>query len=448
MQIFELTQGEDGSAAANKLAAILVELPPKLRSRIMQIFGITLVLKEIPSIRTDPSRVGFGAVRHGNTTFSIIIAPKLSLDVGATFRLIDRATIPSKPRAIEKVILSDLETVSSSNAMSVDWLRHTRDAAALRAISGVARRGRSPAYDIQHETLNARFKGQLDVSRFLRNSLAKGRYQELPVRHLRMGSFSLQDEVLANTARHIGSIKNGPWLLSNPVISSDASSIRSGFREVPYRRLTMRDVVAAGRPPYPFGYARALLAARHYWFNQGGDTLASIGEGDVSLWSAIVDLDYIFEMFVGAFLEIHLVPLLGKEIRLAHQQQFRVGIADKSIWSRQDWVLTNASKHPLCVVDAKYKNVLDRENDSLEITSTFHIRPSDVYQIQAYLAHRDTGAEAIGLLIYPAVSSFLIPVEGFRNPLFAVGVPVSGPDLKSKWIIAAEQVATQLRRGT
>lgn len=441
--IFVITQGEDDSPGGQELAQTIGKLPPRLQNVLLDTFGFRLEVRDGFRLHTNPSRVGFGALHQKSETVNVVVLPKIALDVESLFNLIGAAQIPKKPTPEERVVLRDLERVRSEGVQVADWLRHTRDAATLRAIADVARRGRNQTHVLQHEVLRSRFKGRLEINAYLRNFLSKGQVERFPVTHLRAGQVSLQDEVLANTARRLGSVYDRSLLRANPILQRDFNCVRTAFADVPRRVLTLRDVIAASRPPYPFGYAHALITARNFWLGRGARQLQEVGVGVTSLWSAILDLDYIFETFVGAFLERFVLAKLFPRPLLEFQKRVIVSVGESIIHPRQDWVLRRKGKTS-CVVDAKYKKAVttDTDVDALQITPTLRIKTTDIYQMQSYLSHIESAADSVGILAYPTGSAFLKEIAGFRNRSFAMGVPVCGNNLEQAW----EELAIEVSR--
>jgi 5-methylcytosine-specific restriction enzyme subunit McrC len=255
--------------------------------------------------------------------------------------------------------------------------------ALLRAVERLTRGGLLPTYLFQDEELSTP-RGRIDIRTLATSppqAKVRCRYEELTIDHL-------LNRLLRAGLRHASRVVASGDLRLDLARAGDRL-----FADIGSIQLTNDsfEKAIAGLDRRSRHYHDALTLSALLFANARLERHTE--RGRVSLSSFLLNMNQVFERFLGRYLSENAPPGVRIETQATRCDVFRYEGREGQLSIRPDFVITNRGK-PIAVADAKYKNRTEHPPSSAEL-----------YQLTVYgLAYRMPEPREV-LLLYPAAIS-------------------------------------------
>jgi hypothetical protein len=412
------------SESSREFAKIVMASSIVLQRQLMGAYGLQIELSDTGyRIGHDGRRIGLGAFTSTSGTVHFAIAPKVD-----TIRLESLFQALGGHVAVSQYVTYDTLASEGPAEFREDEFRPAFLVQLLEDILQQSLHFLSVSVPKKKEVFVAngtKGRPQLAVSvQQIMQGRRFGFYCELP------DDQGLRDYavVLIATARSISELLEA-WYELVPTDKKEylprlgfLISRFSGMRQVLFSRALLYKVC---RPPFPYGLREILYRCLRYWEWNGEFGLAKESQELHGYWGLTVQLDQIFQAFVGRALQQAIgvdFDDLGSPSYLYH---IRGLPAPKTAPIRLDRCFFNAKTGTLVIVDAKYSTRIADE--------------ANVYQMVSYMSYeyRINPKKIVGILVYPGDQWHVGKIDGFIPRLYWVNLPVSPSgyrDEMSQWL--------------
>ena len=417
-QVYNFSTPESfSSKESEEFAKLLLDVPTSVRTQILPRFGLSIDVNA-PSVRVrhNGRKVGVGSFQFRENKIHFRIAPKTE---AIKLKILNEALQ-------EKGALSSLAKFSSLSRGPMsegdDDFTPIYLLGLLDEIVASSKFLLSTNYKKKQVVSRGGVKGRpLLMKTLIDFELGKGANvycETLDNKSLR--EYAL---ILFETANSIISILNDWSSIVDEKKMLDASKLKflsSRFGLSNTVGFSPSLVFKVCRPPFPYGLKEVLYKCLRYWKWQYQFHLEEPGQAFFDYFHIIVELDRLFELYVGKVWKTVLGDLF--EASSGTKFKYRVSKSDTfGIKSASAIILDhsfyNKNKKEMIVVDAKYRKDV--------ATNT------QIYQMLAYSSYLypfESGIENIaGILVYPGSVFSYGEVSGFDKRIYYMQLPIVSP---------------------
>jgi len=434
-QVFRFNdEVEFDSASSAEFAELLLSIPGDVRTQLTKTFGLGIRFDRNPILtRYDGRKVGFGSFSSsGDREVHFVIAPKTnSLRLQNLFQALGKYVNLNHIRFDS--IVSSAPTEQAKDDFTFAFLLKLLEEIVISSTHLL-----NAAYKRKEIAVQGGVKGRPLLVKSMKN-MVLGRNTGIICEVL--DDEGLQDyaAVLLATARSIGELLEDWHEITAQKQHDSLAKLRyitsrfSNQTNVPFNRSLLYKVC---RPPFPYGLKDVLYKCMRYWQWQGAMKISNAGNASYGYWSVVMELDLIFQDYVGFSWHTSLEPQFkwhpNKEFKYLLRRPDGVNTEQKI---KPDHLFIDQGSNLMLIVDAKYSEKIAAEDQ--------------IYQIAAYLSYCYEESlncnDKIGILVYPGDTWQVEPVLGFRERIYCVRLPIQ-PHLKQVEI--AKFLATATERST
>lgn len=392
-----------------EFASFLRQATDQVRENLSKTFGIGIRTSKLP-IRTsyDGRKVGFGTFVAAGTKIHFSIAPKTN-----TLRL--KTLFQALESHVDAAHIRYTRVVSNAPAQQgKDDFTFTFLLRLLDEIGAASTFLLNASYKKRETLIRGGIKGRpLLEKSFKRLMLGK----EFGIICQMLDDEGLRDYavVLLRTAESVANLLDKWYDLTGYQHHATLNRIKFIAAHLASRSgqsFSRSLLYKVCRPPFPYGLRDILYKCMLYWQWGGDFRLAEQGATTSGFWGVVIDLDLIYQTYVGHSWH----HSLGDEFTWFQAPSFPYvveGQANRKIIL--DHLYVGKNNNLALIVDAKY---------SRNIAAEDHL-----YQMLSYQNYRysewSNSYQKIGFLIYPGDDWVISKIDGFEAEIYAVQMPIT-----------------------